>query len=666
MATSAIEFFGLDVLTSQEARNEGIRQIEKRFPGAPVELEDVQTLAGKEPKDVQAYLADLAAKQERRNASTSHRGVDSQSLDQTQYYNPITEIGGIMSGWTPDLSNFVQKSQFAQHNDDWRLWGASGVAQDDSVFAGTPFNVEEYQKYQREHPDAPMSPFEFALGRHWPDDPAEQDKLWANVSADAKKVYESTGAEWPTEAPSVTAQKQAQAGATGGGGGASGTGKPSTGVPGASGGGAGFDALRNQLASILIQALLQKPPTFPGGVGVGANPGFAQALQQAISGMTAGSGALSQAKDAAANLATFQMPGLTGGFNRAENTADELARYTGPGLTSGFGAAEANAAEIARTGGAPDITNALAAIRAQGLQDIDRFRADERERFAAMGLSAGSDVAEAVGRGASQGVSDLLARQESLIANVLSAANQNRLSAIGMQGQLSALPASISATAAGIRQGGASLAGQLSTLPGQQAAQQAQLRGAGASLLTGTVGLERESALQGAGITANVAAQLQGIAERNREREMQDFLRMTRPNLLTEALSFGVGFPPQPPVVQGGGGSVWPSIIGAVGSVLPFLLASSRTLKDEPELLDTEEVAESLRSLPMYRWNYKGDKTKHIGPMAEEFSEAFGIGDGKTLNTMDMINVMLATQKHILEKHVGKGRTEGARRAKNS
>lgn len=624
---TAQEFFGLETLMGSVA------SIEQQY-GGKLEPEDVETLKRKNPEDVDQYLKDLAAKQERREAPTSHRGVDSQSLDQTAFHDILAELGRSPSGWIPNLPDVNPASFLPQIGDvtsNWRLWGGSeGVAgegsTDQGVFTGTSIDIEAYREYQRTHPDDPISPFEFALGQKWPDDPKEQDKLWANVSDEAKKVYESTGLKWPTEAPSVTAAKQAAAERTGGGGGGGGrTGSGTGGGGGAPGAGAGFDAFRDTLASLLLQNLLQKPPAFPGGVSVGTDPGFGVAIQSILRAMQAGGSQLAN----------------------ATQTASELSRYGGPGLTDGFDVAERNVRELAQTGGAPDITNALAAIRKKGLEDIDVFRAEERERFGGMGLSSGSDVAEAVGRGASQGVSDILARQESLIANILSQANQTRLAASGLAGQLSALPSQVAGSAA-------------------------QVRATGAGMLSGIAELERNTGLQGASLQANIATQLQGISERNREREMQDFIRMTRPNLLQESLAFGVGFPPQPPVVQGGGGGGgWASLIPLIASIglapmtgggsLFGSWFSSRELKDEPEELEAEEVVDSLRSLPMYRWNYKGDETKHLGPMAEDFQEAFGVGDGRTLSASDMLGVILTTQKYLAEKVVGSGMTEAAR-----
>jgi hypothetical protein len=93
-------------------------------------------------------------------------------------------------------------------------------------------------------------------------------------------------------------------------------------------------------------------------------------------------------------------------------------------------------------------------------------------------------------------------------------------------------------------------------------------------------------------------------------------------------------------------GDNWTKLgVGAMG------MMSSRELKENIIELDPKQVKEALKTLPIYLWNYKEGGPRHIGPMAEEFHEAFGVGDGKTLNLVDVMGVLLAAQKSaILEK----------------
>src|SRR5205823_5555985 len=55
---------------------------------------------------------------------------------------------------------------------------------------------------------------------------------------------------------------------------------------------------------------------------------------------------------------------------------------------------------------------------------------------------------------------------------------------------------------------------------------------------------------------------------------------------------------------------------------------SDRALKEHVEPADGEAVLAALTELPISRWSYWGDATAapHIGPMAQDFKAAFGVG----------------------------------------
>jgi len=87
-------------------------------------------------------------------------------------------------------------------------------------------------------------------------------------------------------------------------------------------------------------------------------------------------------------------------------------------------------------------------------------------------------------------------------------------------------------------------------------------------------------------------------------------------------------------------------IAGTVGKVAgTAAMFSSRELKDNIVELDPQTVAEGLKKLKLYNWNYKGEKIRHMGPIAEEFKEIFGVGDGVTINIIDVMAVLLAAEK---------------------
>lgn len=77
-----------------------------------------------------------------------------------------------------------------------------------------------------------------------------------------------------------------------------------------------------------------------------------------------------------------------------------------------------------------------------------------------------------------------------------------------------------------------------------------------------------------------------------------------------------------------------------------FASASSRTFKENIMPVNPSSVLNTLSNLSISTWNYlsDGDKVKHMGPIAEEFYDAFGLGsDNKHITTTDANGVALAS-----------------------
>ena len=72
--------------------------------------------------------------------------------------------------------------------------------------------------------------------------------------------------------------------------------------------------------------------------------------------------------------------------------------------------------------------------------------------------------------------------------------------------------------------------------------------------------------------------------------------------------------------------------------------ASSRSFKHGFEALDPLAVLERVVNLPVMRWSYQGqDEVRHIGPTAEDFHDAFGLGsDDRYIGAVDADGVALA------------------------
>jgi hypothetical protein len=88
--------------------------------------------------------------------------------------------------------------------------------------------------------------------------------------------------------------------------------------------------------------------------------------------------------------------------------------------------------------------------------------------------------------------------------------------------------------------------------------------------------------------------------------------------------------------VAAGGGS-WSSI-------------SDRNRKENFRAMDGEEVLIRLRDVPVTTWNYltQDRSVRHMGPTAQDFHAAFGLGESELLiNTIDIDGVNLAAVKAL-------------------
>ncbi len=89
---------------------------------------------------------------------------------------------------------------------------------------------------------------------------------------------------------------------------------------------------------------------------------------------------------------------------------------------------------------------------------------------------------------------------------------------------------------------------------------------------------------------------------------------------------------PAPGVELPAGDSAWTTV-------------SDRAAKENFRKVDGRRILERLAAIPIETWNYKSqnDAVRHIGPMAQDFHAAFGVGhDDKRISTIDTDGVALA------------------------
>ncbi len=84
----------------------------------------------------------------------------------------------------------------------------------------------------------------------------------------------------------------------------------------------------------------------------------------------------------------------------------------------------------------------------------------------------------------------------------------------------------------------------------------------------------------------------------------------------------------------------------AEGATIAMMMCSI-SLKDKIETPSTKEILDNVRELSLDKWKYKDIPQTFLGTYAEEFSKRFGVGDGKTINIIDMLGVLLGAIKEL-------------------
>ena len=83
------------------------------------------------------------------------------------------------------------------------------------------------------------------------------------------------------------------------------------------------------------------------------------------------------------------------------------------------------------------------------------------------------------------------------------------------------------------------------------------------------------------------------------------------------------------------------------------LCRSDRNLKRDIVSVDTQKVLEAVARMPVSTWSYKIDdpSVRHMGPMAQDFKAAFGLGDtDKAYHSIDAHGVTLAAIQALYER----------------
>jgi hypothetical protein len=88
-----------------------------------------------------------------------------------------------------------------------------------------------------------------------------------------------------------------------------------------------------------------------------------------------------------------------------------------------------------------------------------------------------------------------------------------------------------------------------------------------------------------------------------------------------------------------------------IPAVCSSLCPSDRAIKTNFGSVDPADMLDRVRSLPISTWNYTSDdpSIRHIGPMAQDFTAAFGVGsDDRHIHPLDGQGVALAAIQGLL------------------
>jgi hypothetical protein len=78
---------------------------------------------------------------------------------------------------------------------------------------------------------------------------------------------------------------------------------------------------------------------------------------------------------------------------------------------------------------------------------------------------------------------------------------------------------------------------------------------------------------------------------------------------------------------------------------------SDRNAKENLVLADGQQVLDRLEQVPIYYWSATGNTVRHLGPMAQDFRAAYGLGDDDTaISTIDLDGVALAAIQELNQR----------------
>ncbi|MBV7408770.1 tail fiber domain-containing protein [Maritimibacter sp. DP1N21-5] len=160
--------------------------------------------------------------------------------------------------------------------------------------------------------------------------------------------------------------------------------------------------------------------------------------------------------------------------------------------------------------------------------------------------------------------------------------------------------------------------------------------GQGLAVNPGTsIGLSNGAASSGASAAMTGYGQQGSLLNQDYQNRMQTY----------QANSAGIGS------LLGGIGRI--AGVFATGGLGAPLMLSSKEAKTDKTPVREGAALEAVNAMPVEEWTYKpgmGDEGRHIGPYAEDFADATGKGDGRSIGIIDAVGVTMAAVKDLSRK----------------
>lgn len=96
----------------------------------------------------------------------------------------------------------------------------------------------------------------------------------------------------------------------------------------------------------------------------------------------------------------------------------------------------------------------------------------------------------------------------------------------------------------------------------------------------------------------------------------------------------------------------WGGVGSIVGMAAGGAFASDKNIKTDKKPV-RRSLLDAVAKMPVEEWTYKpgeGDGKRHVGPYAQDFKKRTGLGDGKSINVIDIAGVTLGAVKELSEK----------------